>query len=73
MQATLFIAAMSRAVIRGEWFVADNITFYYKSRCIALLNQRLANSREAASDATLMAVGCIVSFEVGLIDSRNEY
>ncbi|EPE28136.1 hypothetical protein GLAREA_04927 [Glarea lozoyensis ATCC 20868] len=63
MQATLFIAAMSRSVIRGELFISDKITFYYKTQTIALLNQRLSESSGPVSDATLMAVGCLISLE----------
>jgi hypothetical protein len=64
MQATLFIAAMSPSVIRGGLFVSDKVTFYYKSQTIALLNQRLSESSGPVSDATLMAVGCLISLEV---------
>ncbi|KAG9236250.1 hypothetical protein BJ875DRAFT_235400 [Amylocarpus encephaloides] len=61
LQATLFISAMSRAVLHGKTFGTD--VLFHKEMTMVLLQKRLADTSQRASDATICAVSCLILLE----------
>ena len=63
LNTVLFIAALSHCAIRGYPLGPD--IFYFKGETIKLINNKLKERGEKATDALILSVACLAHIEVG--------
>ena len=62
MHATLFVAALSRCLLRSKYF--DQDIFYHRGMTIKLMSERLEDPEFRPTDASISAIACLLGFEV---------